>query len=77
MAEGYVVAADESYGLRLRLENGEVLTIADMDPDELVVLEFLNRLIGEQLDGDQLHYLAEDWVNNVHGMRGNTIKEDQ
>ena len=70
MAEGYVVAADESYGLRLRLENGEVLTITDVDPDEAVVEAFLQQLIGEQLDGDQLHYLTEDWVNNVHGMRG-------
>ena len=66
--EGTIIKSGESCGIQLRLENGTMLTVEDVDPDESVVRAFMQRLIGEWLDEDQLRYLTEDWLEEIYGL---------
>lgn len=56
------------YGVRLRLESGRVLEIADVDAERETVNRFAQRLVGETVDEVQLQYIAEDYLAEVYGV---------
>ena len=68
VVEGTIIKNGKSYGIRLCLENGTVLTVEDVDPNEPAVRVFMQSLIGEWLDEDQLLYLTEDWLQEIYGL---------
>ena len=60
------VVTDGTFGIRLQLADGGVLSVADVDTNEQTVRRFLARLMGEEIDSDQLHYLIQDLLQEIY-----------
>lgn len=58
--KGEWYACGESYGIRLRMSDGAVLTRDDVDCSPVSVERLVECLIGQQIDGEQLQYILED-----------------
>lgn len=57
---------EKTYGVVFRTQDGDTVTLADVDPDYEVARAVAERLVGEQTDEEQLRYLAEDLLGTIY-----------
>ena len=70
VAEGEIVSDGVGYGMRLYLSDGTVIVQPDVDTTPQSVERLLSRLLGEEIDEEQLGYILHD-----HLVREYTVKQ--
>lgn len=55
------------YGLRLTLSDGRTIELVDVDPCFDRASALLTRLVGEEVDEQQVLYVAQDFLVEVYG----------